>query len=564
MRRSTRILLLMFTLLSAATAGAAQVCTTQSVGSEEFRGISGSSDSNVIGVGKKGTIFQFDGISWAAMPSPSNKDLNDVEVVDANTAFAVGKDGEVLQLSGGVWNSIGGFTNEDLFGVWAASNNEVYVVGKKGTLFRYDGSTWSDQGAAAGTDNKDLEDAWGDTNLFYAIGEKGRLYRYDRAGGFWLPPDTSCTIGDKFEDLWGDSSGNIYLVGKKNVHRYDGSSCPVVANVDEDLRGIYGSSVDGQIYAGGKKGLVAHFDGVTWQESNPANEEIRDVWVSTAGNAYYAGKKGEITTCNVVTPNLLADWSLDDCTLGFTGSTVVDSGPNGLDGITVCGTDVESTGQLCSAGDFDGSSAYVAVPDSAALDVVDGFSIAVWVRHDVAALKDWEAILAKGDSAYRLHLNGGCAIADTLPGNTRHGITLGLNGGCAGADLNSNVVPLPDTWYHVAASYDRTTIRIYINGNLVNSASYGAAINTNNFDLFIGENSQNNNRHWSGDIDELTLWDGAITPQQVIAHRDRTRPCINCGGVEFVINHDSYGINCVDETVRIDVVDSLAGTPRND
>ncbi|MDX1516208.1 MAG: DUF6701 domain-containing protein [Woeseiaceae bacterium] len=263
-------------------------------------------------------------------------------------------------------------------------------------------------------------------------------------------------------------------------------------------------------------------------------------------------------------PPVLADYHLDDCTLGFTGSTVVDSGPNGLDGVTVGGTAVENTGQLCSAGDFDGSSGYVRIPDAAPLDVTDGFSVAVWVRHDGSPLTDWEAIVAKGDSAYRLHLNGGCAISDSLPGNTRHGFTLGLNGGCSGADLNSNVVPSPNTWYHVAATYDRSTMRIYVNGNLINSASYSAAINTNNFDLTIGENAERNGRHWSGDIDELTLWDTAISSQDIVDHRDRTRPCTNCGGIEFVITHDSWGINCVDETMRVDVVDSIAGTPRTD
>ncbi|MCP5090624.1 MAG: LamG domain-containing protein, partial [Gammaproteobacteria bacterium] len=100
--------------------------------------------------------------------------------------------------------------------------------------------------------------------------------------------------------------------------------------------------------------------------------------------------------------------------------------------------------------------------------------------------------------------------------------------------------------------------------SLVNSAPYAAAINANDFDLFIGENSQQNGRHWSGDIDELTIWDGAIAPQDVIAHRDRTRPCTNCGGVEFIINHDNYGIHCLDETITVDVVDSIAGTPRID
>lgn len=263
-------------------------------------------------------------------------------------------------------------------------------------------------------------------------------------------------------------------------------------------------------------------------------------------------------------PEVLADWPLDDCTLGFAGSSVVDVGPNGFDGTVNGGMTVQNTGQLCSAGELNGTDAYVSVPDNNTLDVTDGFSVAVWVRHDGSPLSDWEAILAKGDSAYRLHLNGGCAIADTLPGNTRHGFTLGLNGGCADADLNSNVVPAPNTWYHVAATYDRSMMHIYINGNLVNSASHTPAINTNNFDLFIGENSQQRGRYWSGDIDELTIWDTAISAADVVAHRDRTRPCTNCGGIEFVITHDSYGINCQDETLRVDVVDSVAGTPRND
>lgn len=563
MRRSIQIAVACL-LLAASSTAAAQVCTTQDVGNEEFRGISGSSDSNVVGVGKKGTIFRFDGSNWTAMASPSDEDLNDVEVIDANSAFAVGKDGEVLQLAGGTWTSIGGFTDEDLFGVWAASAEEVYVVGKKGTIYSYDGSVWTDQSAAAGTDNRDLEDAWGDANSFYALSDRGELYRYNRVSGSWGSRDDMCNNGNGFEDLWGDASGNLYLVRKKQIYLHDGSSCALVATVSEDLRGIYGSPADGQVYAGGKKGLVANFDGVTWQESTPANEEIKDVWVSPAGNAYYAGKKGEVTTCNVVAANLLADWQLDDCTLGFAGSSVIDVGPNGLDGITVGGMGVENMGQLCSAGDFDGNSGHIAVPDSPTLDVTEGFSIAVWVRHDSAALKDWEAVLAKGDSAYRLHLNGGCGISDTLPGNVRHGFTLGLNGGCNGADLNSNVVPIAGTWYHVAATYDRSTMRIYINGNLVNSASYSAPINANNFDLFIGENSQQNNRNWSGDIDEITIWDGAITPQQVLAHRDRSRPCTNCGGVEFSINHDNSGINCVPEILRIDVVDSIAGTLRTD
>jgi photosystem II stability/assembly factor-like uncharacterized protein len=270
------------------------------VGNNEFRGISGDSDTNVIAVGKKGTIYRYDGSSWNPMIGPDNKDLNDVEVLGVDSAFAVGKDGEVLQLSGGVWSSIGGFTNEDLFGVWAASATEVYAVGKKGTLFVYDGSTWTDQSAAAGTDNKDIEDAWGDANYFYAIGEQGRLYRYDRNTATWLPPDTSCTVGDRFEDLWGDASGNLYLVGQKEVHLYDGSSCPIVATASENLQGISGWTQDGDVLAVGKKGTILEYDGTAWTETQEGTGEFKDDWLSPAGNAYYAGKQKELTVCQCV------------------------------------------------------------------------------------------------------------------------------------------------------------------------------------------------------------------------------------------------------------------------
>lgn len=559
MYRLTKLTLLLLCL--SVSAQAQQVCTTDSLGNRELRGISGSSDSNVIAVGKKGEIYQYNGTSWNPMTNSSDEDLNDVEVV-GSTAFAVGKDGETLQLSGSTWISHTGFTDEDLLGVWAASGSEAYVVGKEGTVYTYNGSAWTDSSGAAGTGNEDLTDVWGDANGVYIISKKGDLYRYDRTLGTWLPKDSSCSFGNNFEDLWGDGNGNIYLVAKKDVYLYDGASCAVVATASRDLFGISGSSQAGNVVAVGKKGTVFEFDGSSWSESKVGDEDLRDDWVSAAGNAYYAGKKGELTTCRL--PQVIADWHLDECTLGIAGSSVTDSGPNGLTGTAVGGLAAENEGQLCAAAAFDGSSSYVEVPDSPEIDITDGIGMAVWVRHNATPLTDWEAILAKGDSAYRLHLNGGCSIADSLPGNTRRGFTFGLNGGCGGADLNSNVVPSPGVWYHIAATYDGAQMRLYIDGSLVTSASYSEPINTNNFDLFIGENSQRRGRYWDGDIDELTLWDGAITAADVADHMNRTRPCTNCSNVEIRINHDNNGIHCLDETVQVNIVDSLTGSPRTD
>ena len=279
---------------------AAPVCTTQTVGSQEFRGISGNSDTNIIGVGKKGVIYRYDGAAWNAMPNPGGEDLNDVEVVDNATAFAVGKKGETVQLVAGNWVSHTGFTNQDLFGVWAASASAAWVVGAKGTVFFYNGAGWTSQKAAADTGNEKLTDAWGNSSYFYALGDDGTLFRFDRTAGTWAPPDTLCTTGNGFEDLWGDSAGNIYLVKRKEVYRHNGTSCSVVANASENLNGVSGAGND--VYAVGKKGVVLQFDGVSWQETVEASSEINDVWVSGTGNAYYAGKKAEITSCIESTP----------------------------------------------------------------------------------------------------------------------------------------------------------------------------------------------------------------------------------------------------------------------
>lgn len=540
------------------------VCTTTVIGGDDFNGVDGSSDANVIAVSKDGGIVRFDGSGWSPMSSPTTEDLYDVHVVADGVAFAVGKDGEVLELNGTTWTRIGGMTNEDLNGVWAASATEVWVVGRKGEIHFYDGSTWTEVSGAASTSNDDLEDAWGDAASFYAMDGDGDLYRYDRGTGFWDAPDTTCAVNNNFQDLWGDAAGNLFLVHKKQVWRHDGSTCTQVASSNEDLIGISGTDVTGEIYAVGKKGDIVWFDGSVWQSTQYGNEDLRDVWVSDTGSAYYAGKDAEVTVCAVPVPNVVGDWRLDDCTLDNPGSVVVDSGANGLDGTTVGGTSLVPDGQLCVAAGLDGSTGYVSVPDDALLDVTDGLGFALWVRHGSGVTSNWQTVFAKGDSAYRLHLNGGCAIADDLPGSTTHGITFGLNGGCGGAELNSNVVPAAGVWYHVAGSYDRNRMKLYVNGTLTATASYTAAIGANNFGLGIGENPQTTGRHWDGDIDEFTLWDNAITAQDVTDHMNRTRPCTNCGGPEFVVTHDNYGIHCLDETVRVDVVNSVSGTPLTD
>ena len=157
---------------------------------------------------------------------------------------------------------------------------------------------WNNQSAAAAVGAQDLEDAWGDANSFYALGKNGTLYQFNRGTSTWSAPDTLCAAaGTKFKDLWGDGAGNIYFASDNGVYLNNDTSCTLVAVSTEKLEGIYGSTTTGEIYAVGKKGVVMFFDGASWTETTEGTEDLKDAWVSSEGNAYYAGKNGQTSTC---------------------------------------------------------------------------------------------------------------------------------------------------------------------------------------------------------------------------------------------------------------------------
>jgi len=287
--------------------GGGSTCTTTTTSSgEDLDGISGSSKTDVIGVGKDGEVWAYDGTNWSLVSVTGNpdKDLNDVFAIDSTNSVAVGDDGTVLLKSSGSWSTLSAPTGKDLKGVWAYNTSEIYVFGKDGYIYSWNGSSWTGHRSSAGTGNgDDFEDAWGDSTYVYGLTDDGNLFRYTRSSGSWTEI-TSCDIGGstEFDDIWSDGS-NFYLAGKSSstgvVYKYDGSSCTQVATASDDLKGIFGSTSTGEIYAVGKNGYYQYYNGSSWSESRQGTEDFNDVWVASDGTPFYSGDGGTLTTCSV-------------------------------------------------------------------------------------------------------------------------------------------------------------------------------------------------------------------------------------------------------------------------
>jgi len=80
--------------------------------------------------------------------------------------------------------------------------------------------------------------------------------------------------------------------------------------------------------------------------------------------------------------------------------------------------------------------------------------------------------------------------------------------------------PIPvvnNQWYHIAATYDGASIKLYINGCLVADSAHTGTIVTNDLESAIGTRAASPvTDHFRGSIDELRVWNVARTQQQIL------------------------------------------------
>ncbi|MEN6426617.1 MAG: LamG-like jellyroll fold domain-containing protein [Phycisphaerales bacterium] len=155
---------------------------------------------------------------------------------------------------------------------------------------------------------------------------------------------------------------------------------------------------------------------------------------------------------------------------------------------------------------LDGVGDYVEVADHPDFSLTTGMTATAWIKVD-AFDKEWQTIVSKGDSAWRLHRNG-------LTDQVGFHITRPA-GDHVQADGLSNVND--GDWHHVAGTYDGGTVRLYVDGEPEGSAPSTGPIATNHYRVMLGENDQARNRYWTGVLDDVRIYSEALSQDQVWA-----------------------------------------------
>jgi PKD repeat protein len=267
-----------------------------------------------------------------------------------------------------------------------------------------------------------------------------------------------------------------------------------------------GQSVTLSVTAAGTAPLhYQWYRGISGDTSDPISGAVSDSYATPplpATSRFWVRVSNECGSTNSGTATITANagGSLV-ASYGF-GGNANDASGNGNNGTAIGGVTYVNS-MTRPAANFDGSTGYIYVPDSPSLSL-NSFTLAAWINP--SSIGGGNRIVEKGNSeSYYLYLSS--------DGNPLVGFYDG-----AYHDVLSPAVLQTNTWCFIAGTYDGSTLKLYVNGDPVNSVELSSTSPMQTSDpLIIGWKFNGIvDDHFSGLIREVRVYNYALTQLEVI------------------------------------------------
>jgi hypothetical protein len=142
---------------------------------------------------------------------------------------------------------------------------------------------------------------------------------------------------------------------------------------------------------------------------------------------------------------------------------------------------------------FDGSDDAVELPQEADFDFEVALTVEAWARVSSFTV-DWQALVTKGDDAWRLHRQ----LATPFAGFGSD--TPATNDNLSGATSIDD-----GSWHHVAIVYGAGVKQIYVDGQLDASEAYPGPLRVTDAAVLFGNNAETGPRFFHGTLDEIRI-----------------------------------------------------------
>lgn len=176
--------------------------------------------------------------------------------------------------------------------------------------------------------------------------------------------------------------------------------------------------------------------------------------------------------------------------------------------------DFGQPGALASDADpsvrFDGVNDLVTVPSAADLNITGDLTIEFWMNKESEA-SDWQRLVGKGTTNVRTY-----GVWEEAGAGKR--LLFQQYNGSGGAVVNFYSSKTIDTnqWYHVVATVQGNTAKIYVDGVLDTQATRSGTVGTDSDPLTLGKGPMHT--YFPGRLDEVAIYGKALTAGQVKYH----------------------------------------------
>ena len=171
-------------------------------------------------------------------------------------------------------------------------------------------------------------------------------------------------------------------------------------------------------------------------------------------------------------------------------------------------------GQPNRAMSFNGTDDFIDCGNDESLSPTDAITIEAWVKPNDITTD--QIILFKGNSDWQ-----GYSI------RLRNNI-LNFNINSEGAYAATKTLPSANAWYHIVGTYNKNLssnqIKIYVNSVEGTPDTYNGDINSGSINLILGRKGIEPSRYFNGTIDEVRIYNRALSADEIIALHEMYRP----------------------------------------
>jgi hypothetical protein len=233
----------------------------------------------------------------------------------------------------------------------------------------------------------------------------------------------------------------------------------------------------------------------------------------------------------VPTNGLIGYWPFNE-----NANDVSGNGNNGtVNGATLT---TDRFGNENSAYNFNGTNNFIEVADNNLLDLTNNFTLSAWYFTNNQTQFE-QTILGKGrdvgGSGYNLLFN-------TDNNGVSYNIQIGLNSGTlntgAGISVNqSNSIG----WHQIVGTYDGVNIKLYIDGVLQFTNTQNITLENSSQNLYFGRELLNLPRYFNGKLDDIGIWNRALTQAEITAMYNAVTYSETCNAVSGSLTQGLVG-----------------------